>query len=88
MQVLVTCGTGFVGSHLVRRLLGRGHRVTSLDKSPGLFEVDLSGLGATLLTGSVTDAGDVGRAAAGAEVVYHLASHSATFSKGTQPIGT
>ena len=74
MQVLVTGGTGFVGSHLVRRLLGRGHRVTSLDKSPGLFDDELRRLGATLLTGSVTNADDVNRAAAGAEVVYHLAS--------------
>ena len=58
MQVLVTGGTGFVGSHLVRRLLGRGQRVTSLDKSPGLFEEELRKLGATLLAGSVTETAD------------------------------
>jgi nucleoside-diphosphate-sugar epimerase len=74
MQVLVTGGTGFVGAHLTRRLLDRGHRVVSLDKNPGLFDDELKSKGATLLTGSVTEAKDVSRAMAGADLVYHLAS--------------
>ncbi len=74
MQVLVTGGTGFVGSHLVRRLLARGRRVISLDKNPGLFDDELRALGATLLSGSVVDVDAVDRAVAGCEVVYHLAS--------------
>jgi nucleoside-diphosphate-sugar epimerase len=74
MNVLVTGGTGFVGAHLVRRLRSRGHNVTSLDKSPGLFDDELRRAGATLLSGSVTDPGDVDRAVAGHELVYHLAS--------------
>lgn len=74
MQALVTGGTGFVGSHLVRRLLARGQRVISLDKNPGLFDDELRSLGATLLTGSVTDADAVNRAVEGCDVVYHLAS--------------
>jgi nucleoside-diphosphate-sugar epimerase len=74
MQVLVTGGTGFVGAHLVRRLLSRGHQVISLDKSPGLFDDELRARGATLLSGSVTNPDDVQRAMTGAELVYHLAS--------------
>jgi nucleoside-diphosphate-sugar epimerase len=74
MRVLVTGGTGFVGSHLVRRLLARGHQVVSLDKSPGLFDDELRSSGATLITGSVTDQGDVRGAMEGCELVYHLAS--------------
>lgn len=74
MNVLVTGGTGFVGSHLVRRLLARGHQVTSLDKNPGLFDDELRSSGATLVTGSVTDADQVGSLVAGCDIVYHLAS--------------
>src|SRR5215213_5714309 len=74
MDVVITGGSGFVGAHLVRRLLERGHRVTSLDKSAGLFDDELRSKGATLLSGSVTEVDDVARAMAGAELVYHLAS--------------
>jgi nucleoside-diphosphate-sugar epimerase len=54
--------------------LGQGHQVTSLDKNPGLFDDELRAQGATLVTGSVTDRGDVAKAMAGAELVFHLAS--------------
>jgi nucleoside-diphosphate-sugar epimerase len=74
MQVLVTGGTGFVGTHLIRRLLGRGHQVVSLDLKPGLFDAELGSLGARLIAGSVTDSDAVKAAVAGCEVVYHLAS--------------
>ncbi len=74
MRVLVTGGTGFVGSHLVRRLLGKGHHVVSLDKNPGLFDEELQARGATLMAGSVTNPEDVDRAIDGCELVYHLAS--------------
>ncbi len=74
MKVLVTGGTGFVGSHLVRRLLSRKHQVTSLDKNPGLVDDELRALGATLISGSVTDSADVDRAVDGQDLVFHLAS--------------
>jgi nucleoside-diphosphate-sugar epimerase len=74
MNVFISGGSGFVGAHLVRRLLDRGHRVTSLDKSPGLFDDELRSKGATLLAGSVTELDHVVRAMTGAELVYHLAS--------------
>lgn len=74
MQVLVTGGTGFVGAHLVRRLLRRDQRVRSLDISPGLFDDELRRAGATLLTGSVTEPADVEAAMRGCDLVYHLAS--------------
>src|SRR5919106_1681117 len=74
MQVMITGGSGFVGAHLVRRLLAQGHQVTSLDKNPGLFDDELRSKGAVLISGSVTDRNDVANAMAGAELVYHLAS--------------
>ena len=51
MEILVTGETGFVGAHLVRRLLTRGHRVRSLDKNRGLFDDELSASGAWLRYG-------------------------------------
>jgi nucleoside-diphosphate-sugar epimerase len=44
MKVLVTGGTGFIGSNLVKRLLDEGHEVQSLDNySTGTVENEVEG---------------------------------------------
>ena len=74
MRALVTGGTGFTGSHLVRRLLERGNQVTALDNQPGLATDELTAGGAEIVLGSVTDRKLVERAVEGHDVVFHLAA--------------
>lgn len=55
MKVLVTGGTGFTGSHLVRRLIEDGHEVYSIDYAKGLFYDELQELGAKIELGSIVE---------------------------------
>lgn len=73
-RILVTGGTGFTGSHLVQRLLGRGHQVVVLDKQKGLSYEALKSAGAEIALGSVTDSRFVQEVAADCSVIHHLAA--------------
>lgn len=84
-KALVTGGTGFTGSHLVRRLLDEGYRVTALDHKPGLFAEELDNLGADVVIGSVTDSTEVNEASRDQDQVFHLA---AAFRDMTAPRST
>lgn len=73
MRVLVTGATGFTGGHLARSLAGRGYQVTALVRDrTGAAPLERTGI--TLATGDVRDRDALGRAASGAEVVYHIAA--------------
>ena len=74
MKVLVTGGTGFTGSHLVNRLLDRGHEVWVIDNQKGLFYTELESRGAKLRLGSITEKTFVDSIVKDCEVVYHLAA--------------
>jgi UDP-glucose 4-epimerase len=72
-RVLVTGGAGFIGSHLVARLLERGARVTVLDDLSSGARANLpSADDVRWLEGCVTDARLV-RSAGPADLVVHLA---------------
>jgi UDP-glucose 4-epimerase len=73
---LVTGGAGFIGSHLVRKLVGLGHRVRVLDNfSTGRFQ-NLEGLRNQFewSCGDAADPEEVARAMAGIQGVFHLAA--------------
>lgn len=74
MRVLVTGGTGFTGTALVKRLLEEGHDVVALDYKEGLETDALRSMGATVHIGSVTDREAVDRAMEGVDLVQHLAA--------------
>jgi nucleoside-diphosphate-sugar epimerase len=74
LKVLVTGGTGFTGSHLVKRLISEGHSVAVLDNQKGRFHDELQKLGAQITIGSVTDKNLVDGLVKGRDVVIHLAA--------------
>ena len=77
MLLLVTGGTGYVGSHSIAALIGAGHRVRVLARSPARVPAALAPLGVDDVEtsiGDVTDAAAVERALEGCDAVLHAAS--------------
>jgi NADH dehydrogenase len=82
---LVTGGSGFVGSHLLPRLIDAGFQVRCLVRLPGEARV-VEALGAAGVTGDVTDPASLKAALSGVESVVHLVAvlregRGATFSR-------
>jgi UDP-glucose 4-epimerase len=77
-RALVTGGAGFIGSHLVERLIERGDHVTVLDDLSTGRRANLAGVEHRsefeLVHASVLDVDLVERLVARADVVYHLAA--------------
>ena len=70
---LVTGATGFVGSHVARKLLKRGERVRVLVRRHSSLK-NLQGLETELFYGDLTDRESMRRAAVGCRRVYHIAA--------------
>jgi UDP-glucose 4-epimerase len=70
---LVTGGCGFIGSHLVEALIGRGDRVRVLDDLSSGRRENLPA-GAELLVGDVAEPAMAATAADGMDGIFHLAA--------------
>lgn len=72
MSVLVTGGSGLVGSHVIEALRGRGVQVRALVRERAAAAVQA--LGADVVAGDVTDPAAWARAAQGARAIVHAAA--------------
>jgi NADH dehydrogenase len=72
LRVLVTGATGFVGGHVVRRLLERGHSVRALVRDPETAAA-LRELGVELVAGDIAQDAGLDDSFAGCDAVAHLA---------------
>jgi dihydroflavonol-4-reductase len=73
MKTLVTGASGFIGSAVVRKLLGRGREVRCY-LEPGAPRRNLEGLDVEVLEGDVNDRARIAGALKGCDQLFHLAA--------------
>ena len=73
MKYFVTGATGFIGGHLVPKLMARGDQVTCLVRNPNRA-TGLAKLGVTLVQGDVADRATMREAMRGVDGVFHIAA--------------
>jgi UDP-glucose 4-epimerase len=71
MRVLVTGGSGFIGSHVVDKLIGAGHEPVIFDLEPSPYHPSEQ---VRAVSGDVTDTGALSRAFSGCDAIIHLAA--------------
>lgn len=76
-RMLVTGGAGFIGSHLVGKLLGEGHRVRVIDNlvSGSKENLDLSDRNLEFMKGDLLSERDAAESVKDCTAVFHLAAN-------------
>jgi nucleoside-diphosphate-sugar epimerase len=78
MKVLITGATGFIGSHIVKSLVSKGHKVRTLVRKSSDTS-DIKGPGVDLAYGDITDPESLTVAVKGMDAVIHLAAMVSDF---------
>jgi dihydroflavonol-4-reductase len=73
MKIFITGGTGFVGTHLIRRLSETDHELVCLARQTSKTQF-LKDIGAEIFIGDVTDKNSIQNGMKGCEWLIHLAS--------------
>ena len=74
MKILVTGGSGFIGSHIVEHYQDRTAEIRVLDNLRTGYRRNLDGLDCVFIEGSVTDRELVRKSLEGVDLVFHLAA--------------
>ncbi len=73
MKIFLTGGTGFIGSHILMKLLADGHQVTILAQNKNKIPALLSLKGVTIIEGSIGNFGLIEKIVPGHDSCIHVA---------------
>ena len=74
MNILITGGSGFIGSHIVEYFQGKADTIRVLDNLRTGYKHNLDGLDCEFIEGTITDRALVKKAMQGIDYVFHLAA--------------
>ena len=74
MKILITGGSGFIGSHIVELYQDKAVEIRVLDNLRTGYRHNLDGLRHTFIEGSITDRELVKKAVEGVDYIFHLAA--------------
>lgn len=74
MKILVTGGSGFIGSHIVEHYQDKAEEIRVLDNLRTGYRHNLDGLKHTFIEGSITDRELVKKAVEGVDYIFHMAA--------------
>ena len=90
MKILITGGAGFIGSHLVERMLNDGHQITVLDDLSTGLKSNLTGVEEQIkfIEGSILDLPILAKVVGDAEYIFHLAAAVGVFNIVNKPLAS
>ncbi|MCW1916859.1 NAD-dependent epimerase/dehydratase family protein [Luteolibacter sp. GHJ8] len=74
MKILVTGGSGFIGSHIVEHYQDKAEEIRVLDNLRTGYRKNLDGLKCHFIEGSITDRDTVAKAVEGVDYIFHMAA--------------